>query len=113
VRAYFVGVPVAAFLATLPTAAYAPSACAAWIDFSGTQDSCYEMIDDWTRSAGFKGRRVEETFFFWFGSNVVTARCITEKGLIAFAAYHRDNHPAACVLSDRIRNVIERRAAGH
>jgi hypothetical protein len=92
----------------LPTAAYAPSACMAWVDFSGTQDSCYEMVDERTRNAGFKGQRSGETFFFWFGSNVVTARCISEKDLISFAAYHRDNHPAACRLSDRIVNIFRR-----
>jgi hypothetical protein len=40
----------------------------AWVDFSGTQDSCYEMVDERTRNAGFKGQRSGETFFFWFGT---------------------------------------------
>jgi hypothetical protein len=107
-RAYFVAVPVVALLAALPTAAYAPSACTAWVDFTGTQDSCHEMVDEVTRGARFKGVRVGETFFFWFGTNVVTARCIAEKDLIAFAAYHRDADPAACRLEDRIVDLFRR-----
>jgi hypothetical protein len=112
VRTY-VGVPLMAFLAATflalsPTATHAVSACTGWMDFTGTLDSCLEMVDNRTRDAGFKGRRVGETFFFWFGANVVTARCIPEKDLVAFAAYHRDADPAACRLSDRIKNVLKR-----
>jgi hypothetical protein len=68
------------------------------------------MVDDLTKKARFKARRTGATFFFWFGNNVVTARCISEKGLIAFAAYHRQND-GACTLAVRIIDVIERGAA--
>lgn len=107
-RTYFLGVPVVAFLAALPTSAYAQSACTEWIHFSGTQDSCLEMVDDLTKKARLKSRRTGATFFFWFGNNVVTTRCIAEKGLISFAAYHRRND--ACKLAVVIIDVIEQGA---
>jgi hypothetical protein len=86
--------------------ASAASACTAWMNYDGSQKECMNMMRRQTNRAGFKGDTTEATMFFWFDNNVVTARCIADKGLIAFAAYHRQND-RACPLMDRIKDVIE------
>ena len=95
--------------AALTLAAAAPalaaSACTNFVELaSDTRQSCVEMVRERARSAGFDGRRTEETVFFWFGSNVVTARCIGNS-LIALAAYHQQQD-RACPLLDRIGEAM-------
>jgi hypothetical protein len=87
--------------------ASAASACTAWISFEGPPEACMAMIARRTSSLGFRADTTRDTHFFWFGDNVVTARCISEKGVIALAAYHQQNG-RACPLSDQIRTAIER-----
>lgn len=96
--------------ATLTLAAAAPatlaaSACTNFVELaSDTRQSCVDTVRERARGAGFDGRRTEETVFFWFGSNVVTARCIGNS-LIALAAYHQQQD-RACPLLDRIGEAM-------
>jgi len=92
-------------LAAAAPAALAASACTNFVELaSDNRQTCAEMVRERARSAGFDGRRTEETVFFWFGSNVVTARCIGNS-LIALAAYHQQQD-RACPLLDRIGDAM-------
>jgi hypothetical protein len=89
-----------------PERATAASACTAWIEFKGTQDECMQVIAIRAGRAKLKSAKNGATNYFWFDNNVVTTRCISEKGVIAIAAYHTEND-RACPLSDRVRKAIE------
>lgn len=85
--------------------ALAASACTGFVEIEGgVRQSCVEMVRERARTAGFDGRRTEETVFFWFGRNVVTARCIGNS-LIALAAYHQQPDQA-CPLLGRIGDAV-------
>lgn len=101
-RVAWVCVSVTLTLAAAAPAALAASACTNFVELAS--DSCVETVRERARSAGFDGRRTEETVFFWFGSNVVTARCIGNS-LIALAAYHQQQD-RACPLLDRIGEAM-------
>jgi hypothetical protein len=106
-RAIFAAIFVVALLSVAPDRAQAASACTAWVDYDGNQDACMSMLRNRTKDEGITGSRTESTYFFWFGSNVVTARCITGRGIVALASYHsRDGQ--ACPLLDRVKNAISR-----
>ena len=94
-------------LAAVAPAALAASACTNFVELAADhRQSCVETVRERARRAGFDGRRTEETVFFWFGSNVVTARCIGNS-LIALAAYH-EQPDRACPLLDRVGAAVHR-----
>jgi hypothetical protein len=105
-RAIVAGLFVIALGSAWSHPAKAASACTAWVEFKGTDEQCMQMVARQTDRASLKGQRSERTYFFWFGPNVVTARCIAEKGIIVLAAYHTQND-RACPLSDRVKKAIE------
>jgi hypothetical protein len=85
--------------------ALAVSACTSFVEIGDDAGrSCVDIVRERARGAGFDGRRTEETVFFWFGSNVVTARCIGNS-LIALSAYHQQAD-SACPLLDRVGGAV-------
>ena len=96
----------AVLLGLSANAALAASACTAFvrIDEENAQ-ACLNLVRSKTRDAGFNGSRTGESYFFWFGQDVVSTRCV-DGSVIAIAAYHRQND-RACPLLDRIKDVLD------
>jgi len=96
----------AVLLGLSANAALAASACTAYvrIDEENAQ-GCLNLVRNKTRDAGFNGSRTGESYFFWFGQDVVSTRCV-DGSVIAIAAYHRQND-RACPLLDRIKDVLD------
>ncbi len=87
--------------------AVAASACTAFvrIDEENAQ-ACLNLVRSKTKDAGFNGSKTGESYFFWFGQNVVSARCV-DGNIVAMAAYHNQND-RACPLLDRIKDVLDK-----
>ncbi len=96
----------AVLLGLSANAAFAASACTAYvrIDEENAQ-ACLNLVRNKTRDAGFNGSKTGESYFFWFGQNVVSGRCI-DGTIVALAAYHQQND-RACPLLDRIKDVLD------
>ena len=87
-------------------AAFAASACTAYVNIDeDNAQACLKLVRDKTKDAGFNGSRTGESYFFWFGQDVVSARCVEGK-LVAMAAYHRQDN-RACPLLDRIKDALD------
>jgi hypothetical protein len=97
------------------TSAFAAAACTSWIHLqAGYKDTnlyddrgrmeCVRDVQYQTQQAGYTSSVNVDTLFFWFGDDVVTARCMS-RTLVAFAAYDyraRD----ACPLLNQIKNTL-------
>jgi hypothetical protein len=97
------------------SAAFAASACTSWIHLdTGYKDTnlydaraneqCVRDVQDQTQRAGYRSQVNVDTLFFWFGDDVVTARCLS-RTLVVFMAYDfraRD----ACPLLNQVKNTL-------
>jgi len=97
------------------TSAFAASACTSWIHLqAGFKDTnlyddrarseCVRDVQYQTQQAGYTSSVNVDTLFFWFGDDVVTARCMS-RTLVAFASYDyraRD----ACPLLNQVKNTL-------
>jgi len=97
------------------SSAFAASACTSWIHLDAgfkdtnlydtrARDDCVRDVQSQTQRAGYTSSANVDTLFFWFGDDVVTARCMS-RTLVAFTAYDyraRD----ACPLLNQIKNTL-------
>jgi hypothetical protein len=97
------------------TSAFGASACTSWIHLDvGFKDTnlyderarteCVRDVQYQSQQAGYTSSVNVDTLFFWFGDDVVVARCMS-RTLVAFASYDyraRD----ACPLLNQIKNTI-------
>jgi hypothetical protein len=97
------------------TSAFGASACTSWIHLdAGYKDTnlyderarteCVRDVQYQTQQAGYTSSVNVDTLFFWFGDDVVTARCMS-RTLVAFSSYDyraRD----ACPLLNQVKNTL-------
>jgi hypothetical protein len=96
----------AVLLGLSANAALAASACTAFVRIDEENSAgCLTLVRSKTRDAGFNGSKTGESYFFWFGQDVVSTRCV-DGNVIAMAAYHRQDN-RACPLLDRIKDVLD------
>ena len=93
----------------------AAAACTDWVHLSGGQrdmdmfnerarSSCVRDVESQSQQAGYRSQITQDTLFFWFGDDVVTARCLT-RTLVVFASYdYRSQN--ACPLLNQIKNTL-------
>jgi hypothetical protein len=114
---------VAGFLALLllgaGTSALAASACTAWVhldagykdmnlESEGSRKDCVRDVQTQAQQAGFVSSVNVDTLFFWFGDDVVTARCMS-RTLVAFSAYDYQSRDA-CPLLNRVKNILRQKS---
>jgi len=88
-----------------PGTADARSVCTGVVPYNGDLKVCHTQIQEGTKARKIKHSREGNTYFFWFGRNVVTARCLTPSA-IALAAFH-DGDNLACPLLNRVKAALE------
>lgn len=71
-------------------------------------EGCLDNVFNSTNIAGLDAKPVGDTYYFWFGSDVVLARCVRpgETQVVLFS-YHQKNDQA-CPLLSRVKDAIER-----
>lgn len=71
-------------------------------------EGCLDDVFNRTNIAGLDGKPVGDTYYFWFGSDVVLARCVRpgETQVMLFS-YHQKSDQA-CPLLTRVKDAIER-----
>jgi hypothetical protein len=93
----------------------AASACTSWIHLEARykdtnlydtrgREECMRDVESQTSRAGYKSSVNVDTLFFWFGDDVVTARCMS-RTLVAFASYDYRSRDA-CPLLNQIKNTL-------
>jgi len=97
------------------SSAYAASACTSWVHLQAgykdtnlydtrAREECVRDVQSQAQQAGYTSSVNVDTLFFWFGDDVVTARCMS-RTLVALTAYDyraRD----ACPLLNQIKNTL-------
>jgi len=97
------------------SSAFAASACTSWIHLDAgykdtnlydarSRDECVRDVQFQTQRAGYTSSVNVDTLFFWFGDDVVTARCMS-RTLVAFTSYDYRQRDA-CPLLNQIKNTI-------
>lgn len=93
----------------------AAAACTDWVHLSGgsrdmdmnnnqNKNSCVRDVELQAQQAGYRAQTTQDTLFFWFGDDVVTARCLS-RTLVVFASYdYRSTN--ACPLLNQIKNTL-------
>lgn len=93
----------------------AAAACTDWVHLSGGprdmdtnndggKSSCVRDVESQSQQAGYRSQITQDTLFFWFGDDVVTARCLT-RTLVVFASYdYRSQN--ACPLLNQIKDTL-------
>lgn len=98
----------AAFLVcTSWTPLHAASVCTDTARFQ-KPDGCLDNIFNRTNIAGLDGKPIGDTYYFWFGADVVAARCVRpgETQVVLFA-YNQKNDQA-CLLLKRVKDAVEK-----
>jgi hypothetical protein len=103
------------FLSVVADPGYAAAACTDWVHLAGNprdmdmnndrgKGSCVRDVESQAQRAGYRSQITQDTLFFWFGDDVVTARCLT-RTLVVFASYdYRSQN--ACPLLNQIKNTL-------
>ena len=93
----------------------AAAACTDWVHLAGGprdmemnndrgKNSCVRDVESQAQKAGYRSQTTQDTLFFWFGDDVVTARCLT-RTLVVFASYdYRSQN--ACPLLNQIKDTL-------
>jgi hypothetical protein len=103
------------FLSVATDPGRAAAACTDWVHLAGNardmdmsndrgKGSCVRDVESQSQRAGYRSQVTQDTLFFWFGDDVVTARCLT-RTLVVFASYdYRSQN--ACPLLNQIKNTL-------
>jgi hypothetical protein len=105
----------ALLLLGMGSSGFAASGCTGWGHLAvGHRDTnfyddrarqaCVRDVIEQTSRAGLRPSTVGDTLFFWFGNDMVAARCMS-RTLVAFSAYHRHDNQA-CPLQDRVKFTL-------
>jgi hypothetical protein len=97
------------------TSALAASACTSWVhldagykdtnlDNASGRSECVRDVQTQAQQAGYVSSVNVDTLFFWFGDDVVTARCMS-RTLVAFSSYDYKARDA-CPLLNQVKNSI-------
>src|SRR5262245_39307134 len=114
-RTVFAGLSALLLLGTGATGGFAASACTSWVHLEArfkdtnlydtrSREECVRDVEYQTQRAGYTSSVNVDTLFFWFGDDVVTARCMS-RTLVAFAAYDYRSRDA-CPLLNQIKNTL-------
>ncbi len=112
----------ASVIGLLTVAAAAPpagaaAACTDWIHLAeGRRDydqnnannrrACVQDVESQASRGGYRSQTTLDTLFFWFGDDVVTARCLT-RTLVVFSSYDYRSQDA-CPLLNQIKDTLRR-----
>jgi hypothetical protein len=67
--------------------------------------ACVRDVESQASRGGYKSQTTLDTLFFWFGDDVVTARCLT-RTLVVFSSYDYRSQDA-CPLLNQIKNTLK------
>jgi hypothetical protein len=95
----------------------AAAACTDWIHLAGARRdydqnnandrrACVRDVESQASRGGYKSQTTLDTLFFWFGDDVVTARCLS-RTLVVFASYDYRSQDA-CPLLNQIKDTLRR-----
>ncbi len=101
------------------TTAFAASACTSWVHLdAGNKDTdldnangrseCVREVQSQAQKGGYVSSVNVDTLFFWFGDDVVTARCMT-RTLVAFSSYDYQSRDA-CPLLNQVKNTLRHKS---
>jgi hypothetical protein len=93
----------------------AAASCTDWIHLqAGPRDldfynernrnSCVRDVESQSSRGGYKSQITLDTLFFWFGDDVVTARCLS-RTLVVLSSYDYRSQDA-CPLLNQIKNTL-------
>ena len=93
----------------------AAAACTDWVHLAGgrrdydqnnanQRRACVRDVEGQTARGGYRSQTTLDTMFFWFGDDVVTARCLT-RTLVVFSSYDYRSQDA-CPLLNQIKNTL-------
>jgi hypothetical protein len=99
------------------TPAGAAAACTDWIHLAGARRdydqnnandrrACVRDVESQASRGGYRSQTTLDTLFFWFGDDVVTARCLS-RTLVVFASYDYRSQDA-CPLLNQIKDTLRR-----
>jgi hypothetical protein len=91
---------------TLGATSHAVSVCTDTVTLA-KPDGCLDTVFNQTNIAGLDAKPIGDTYYFWFGTDIVLARCVRpgETQVMLFA-YHQKNDQA-CPLLTRVKDAIE------
>ena len=99
---------VAAIIVAAPCAPLqAASVCTDTVNFQKT-DGCLDNIFNRANVAGLNATPIGDTYYFWFGSDVVLARCIRPGETQAVMFAYNQKNDQACPLLKRVKDALER-----
>lgn len=95
----------------------AAAACTDWIHLAGARRdydqnnandrrACVRDVESQASRGGYRSQTTLDTLFFWFGDDVVTARCLS-RTLVVFASYDYRSQDA-CPLLNQIKDTLRR-----
>jgi hypothetical protein len=110
---------LALLIAGAGTSALAASACTSWVHLdAGYKDTnldnvngrseCVRDVQTQAQQAGYASSVNVDTLFFWFGDDVVTARCMT-RTLVALSSYDYRSRDA-CPLLNQVKNTLRQKS---
>ena len=114
-RGGFAGVTTAVWLlAASAPAARAADVCSDWFHLAGgyqdlnltdlrSRDDCVRVVTSQASRFGLKYAINNDMVTFWFGNDVVVARCMSRTLVTLFAYDYRN---AACGLLNQVRNAL-------
>jgi hypothetical protein len=93
----------------------AAAACTDWVHLAGARrdydqnnandrKACVRDVENQASQGGYRSQTTLDTLFFWFGDDVVTARCLT-RTLVVFSSYDYRAQDA-CPLLNQIKNTV-------
>lgn len=113
-KALAAGVAAVTMVGAMAPPVRAAAACTDWVHLVGRRDydqnnanerrACVRDVESQTSRGGYKSQTTLDTMFFWFGDDVVTARCLT-RTLVVFSSYDYRSQDA-CPLLNQIKNTL-------
>jgi hypothetical protein len=115
VKALVVSIATVMAIGALAPPVRAAAACTDWVHLAGSRRdydqnnanerrACVRDMESQVSRGGYKSQTTLDTMFFWFGDDVVTARCLT-RTLVVFSSYDYRSQDA-CPLLNQIKNTV-------
>ncbi len=114
-KALAAGVAAEMMVGAMAPPVRAAAACTDWVHLAGSRRdydqnnanerrACVRDVESQASRGGYRSQTTLDTLFFWFGDDVVTARCLT-RTLVVFSSYDYRSQDA-CPLLNQIKNTL-------
>jgi hypothetical protein len=114
-KALAAGVAAVMMVGAMAPPVRAAAACTDWVHLAGgkrdfdqnnanERRACVRDVESQASRGGYRSQTTLDTLFFWFGDDVVTARCLT-RTLVVFSSYDYRSQDA-CPLLNQIKNTL-------